>query len=132
MVDMPGLPEMHADETELLLAYIAQQRDGIIYATYGLTDEQAASRPTISGLSLVTLIQHVAQVEQRWIDLAADQAWESDFEAYQAAFTPGERSLADVVAHYRAVAAATEMAIRDIGDLDRMVPVPKGVPWFPD
>ena len=30
------------------------------------------------------------------------------------------------------MAAATEHAIRGGGDLDRTVPVPKGVPWFPD
>jgi uncharacterized damage-inducible protein DinB len=123
---------MHVEETELLLAYIAQQRDGIVYATHGLTDDEAASRPTLSGLSLITLVQHVAHVEQRWIALAAEEAWDSDVEAYQAAFTHGERSLADVLAHYRAVASATEMAMRELDDLDRMVPVPKGVPWFPD
>jgi uncharacterized damage-inducible protein DinB len=123
---------MHSNEVELLLAYIAQQRAGIVYATHGLTDAEAASRSTVSGLSLATLIQHVAQVEQRWIALAADESWEPDVEAYQAAFALGERSLSDVVAHYRAVAAATEMAIREVGDLDHMVAVPKGVPWFPD
>jgi uncharacterized damage-inducible protein DinB len=128
---MPGLPDMTSNEIDLLLAYIAQQRDGIVYATHGLTDEEAASRPTVSGLSLITLIQHVAHVEQRWIALAADGAWENDAEAYQASFTPGDRSLSDVVAHYRAVAAATELAIREVGDPDRMVPVPQA-PWFPD
>src|SRR3954452_14456526 len=99
--DMPGLPSMHENETELLLAYIAQQRDGIVYATHGLTDEEATSRPAVSGLCLMTLIQHVAQVEQRWVALAAEGTWESDFDGYQAAFTAGDRSLADVVAHYR-------------------------------
>ena len=129
---MPGLPKMNDDELEPLLAYIAQQRDGIVYATHGLTDDEAASRPTISGLSLTTLIQHVAEVEQRWIALATGEEWENDVERYQAAFEVGKRSLADVVAHYRAVAAATEIAIRDVGDLDHKVAVPKGVPWFPD
>ena len=122
---------MTSNEIDLLLAYIAQQRDGIVYATHGLTDAEASSSPTISSLSLITLIQHVAHVEQRWIALAADGAWESDFDAYQAAFTLGDRSLSDVVAHYRAVAAATELTIRELGDLDRLVAVPKGVPWFP-
>jgi uncharacterized damage-inducible protein DinB len=130
--DMPGLAEMHANEIELLLAYIAQQRDGILNATYGLTDEQAATQPTISGLSLMTLVQHAAEVEQVWIALATDAVWENDFERYQSAFSLGERTLADVVAHYRAVAAATEISVREAGDLDRMVPVPPGVPWFPD
>jgi hypothetical protein len=63
--------------------------------------------------------------------LRSPPSWHSDAEAYQAAFESGERSLADTVAHYRAVAAATEMAMRDLGDVDRIVPVPEGVPWFP-
>ena len=37
---------MHDTETDLLLNYIAQQRDGVINATFGLTDAQAACRPT--------------------------------------------------------------------------------------
>ena len=124
---------MHTNELELLLAYIAQQRDGILNATYGLTDEQAASQPTISGLSLITLVQHAAEVEQVWIALADRRGrgrTTSSVTSRRSAL--GERTLADVVAHYRAVAAATEMSIREVGDLDRMVPVPKGVPWFPD
>jgi len=123
---------MTSNEVELMLAYVAQQRDGIVYATHGLTDAEAASRPTASGLSLKTLIQHVGQVEQRWIALAAEGTWEHDVERYQAAFTSDDRPLSDVVAHYRAVAAATELAMLEIGDLDRTVPVPQGVPWFPD
>jgi uncharacterized damage-inducible protein DinB len=123
---------MHTNELELLLAYIAQQRDGIINATHGLTDEQAASKPTQSDLNLITLIQHVIEVERVWITLATDGTWENDFERYQSAFTLSDRTLSEVVARYRAVAAATEMSVRDAGDLDRTVPVPIGVPWFPD
>lgn len=123
---------MHTNETDLLLNYLALQRDGIINATYGLTDTEAASRPTVSALTLVTLIQHAIDVEQRWIALATDGTWVRDVDSYQAAFEVGERPLADLVRYYRAVAAATELAVRAAGDLDRVVPVPKGVPWFPD
>jgi hypothetical protein len=129
--DMPGLADMYTNEADLLLAYLAQQRDGIINATYGLSDEQAGSRSTASGLTLKVLIQHVIDVEQRWIALATDSAWDTDVERYRAAFAAAERPLADLVDYYRAVAMGTEMAIRG-ADLDRMVPVPQGVPWFPD
>ena len=44
-IDMPGQAPPLADERELLLAYIDQQRDGLRYAAYGLTDEQARRRP---------------------------------------------------------------------------------------
>jgi hypothetical protein len=36
---MPGTAPPHTDERELLLAYIAQQRDGLRHAAFGLTDE---------------------------------------------------------------------------------------------
>ena len=42
---MPGQAPLHADERELLLAFLQQQRDGIRYAAYGLTDEQARVAP---------------------------------------------------------------------------------------
>lgn len=38
---MPAQPPPHTDEAQLLLAYIAQQRDGVRNAAFGLTDEQA-------------------------------------------------------------------------------------------
>ena len=42
---MPGQPPPLEDEGAQLLAYIAQQRDGLRYAAYGLTDEQARLTP---------------------------------------------------------------------------------------
>ena len=43
---MPGQVPPVADEREGLLAYLAQQRDVIRIAAYGLTDEQARATPT--------------------------------------------------------------------------------------
>jgi hypothetical protein len=40
-------------------------------------------------------------------------------------------TLADALAAYAAVAAETEAIIGAIPDLGQPVPVPKGVPWFP-
>jgi hypothetical protein len=40
--------------------------------------------------------------------------------------------LADVLAFYESVATETEAIVDELGDLDYPVPVPKGVPWFPD
>ena len=52
--------------------------------------------------------------------------------AYEDAFRLGpDETLAGVLAHYDDVAAETETAVARL-DLDQAVPVPKGVPWFPD
>ena len=42
---MAGQVPPLTDERDLLLAYVAQQRDGIRNAAYGLTDEQARLTP---------------------------------------------------------------------------------------
>ncbi len=64
---MPGLVPPVVDERACLLAFLAQQRDGIRYATHGLSDEQAMARPSVSELSPGGLVKHAALVEQTWI-----------------------------------------------------------------
>ena len=66
---MPGQAPALTDERELLLAYLAQQRDGIRYAAHGLTEAQARLTPAASALSIGGLIKHVATMERGWIDL---------------------------------------------------------------
>jgi len=134
---VPGQAAVHADECELLLAYIDQQRDGIRYAAFGLTDEQARLAPTVSTLTIGGLVKHVTAMEQSWLDLivqretpAADAVGGED--SYEAAFTLGAgESLAEALDALDRTAAETAKVVRGMS-LDDPVPVPKGVPWFPD
>jgi hypothetical protein len=133
---MPGQAPVVSDERALLLGYIAQQRDGIRYAAYGLTDEQARLTPTAGTLSIGGLVKHVAYTEAGWIDLVVQRPPKRQTEsetAYEDNFRllPDE-TLADALAAYDAVARDTESVINAIDDLDQPVPVPKGVPWYPD
>ncbi|MET0458815.1 MAG: DinB family protein [Ilumatobacteraceae bacterium] len=135
---MPGQAPPHADETELLLAFITQQRDGIKNAAFGLTDEQARLTPTAGALSVGGLVVHVTAMEQSWVDMilqrdgaggAGDGGAEDDYEAgFRLA---PDRTLAEAIAAFDAVAAETEAVVRGL-PLDHPVPVPQGVPWFPD
>jgi uncharacterized damage-inducible protein DinB len=134
---MPGQAPMVADERAMLLGYVAQQRDGIRFAAYGLTDEQARLTPTAGGLSIGGLVKHVAATEAGWIDLVAGRdpggSQEESEAAYEDAFRLGpNETLADALAAYATVAAETKAAINAITDLNQPVPVPKGVPWYPD
>jgi len=132
---MPGLAPPLADERALLLAFLAQQRDGLRYAAYGLTDAQARSTPTAGSLSIAALVKHAANGEAGWIDmiLGRDRGDPADgAAAYADNFrVADDETLAGLLAHYEQVAGETEAVIRGI-DLDRAVPVPKGVPWFPN
>ena len=128
---MPGQAPPLTDERELLLAYIAQQRDGIKNAAYGLTDEQARQTPTAGALSVGGLVTHVTAMERGWIDVVLQRAG-GDAEEYEEGFRLGpDRSLAEALAELDAVAASTEQVVRGMS-LDAPVPVPKGVPWYPD
>jgi uncharacterized damage-inducible protein DinB len=132
---MPGQPPPLPDEREQLLAYIDQQRDGIRYAAFGLTDDQARLVPTAGALSIGGLVKHVAATEQSWIDRVTSTQRYTPEEAEVAygdsfAFGPDE-TLAGALARYDEIAAETNDEILAIDDLGRDVPVPKGVPWFP-
>jgi uncharacterized damage-inducible protein DinB len=134
---MPGKAPPHADERQLLLAYVAQQRDGVRNAAYGLTDEQARLTPTAGSLSVGGLVKHVAQTERGWIDMVLQrdrgQSRKEEESAYGVGFRLGpDETLADLLARYDEVARETEEVVAGIADLGQPVPVPKGVPWFPD
>ena len=137
---MPGLVAPIADEREGLLAYLAQQRDAFRIVAHGLTDAQARATPTVSTLSIGGLIKHVAFVESGWIDTmlcrtgaAGGDDVEASHDDYADNFVLGaDETLAGALGAYAAVAAATEAAVAGIDDLGRAVPVPKGVPWYPD
>jgi uncharacterized damage-inducible protein DinB len=124
---------MVTDERDGLLAFLAGQREVITIAAYGLTDEQARAVPSASALSVGGLIKHVSATEQGWIDLVLrrpqDDGGEQDYED-NFRLADGE-TLAEVIDGYRRVAARTEEVVGGIATLDQPVPVPRGVPWFP-
>jgi uncharacterized damage-inducible protein DinB len=131
---MPGTVRPVTDERDGLLAYLAQQRDALRFAVHGLTDEQASSRPTASALSLAGLIKHVALTERYWmVELVAQRPLpEHGVQEYEAGFRLAEgETVASALEAYAAVAAETEAIVAAIADLGQPVPVPKGVPWFP-
>jgi uncharacterized damage-inducible protein DinB len=133
---MPAHAAPLTDESSLLLAFLNQQRNGLRYATYGLTEEQARLTPSASALSLGGVIKHVASVERWWVDCVVlgkqPESFSSNAQDYESGFRLGpDESLEWVVAEYESVAAHTESVISEIGDMERAIPVPKGVPWFP-
>ncbi|MDX2544737.1 DinB family protein [Streptomyces sp. WI04-05B] len=125
--------EAPGDELGALLSFIEEQRGGIRRALLGLTDEQAASRPSASELSLSGLLKHVAEVEQGWIARARGEApavkrdqsnWHENF-----VLVEGE-TVASQLAYWEKVAAETEAFLRSVPSLDDTFALPPD-PWFP-
>jgi hypothetical protein len=132
---MPGQAFPFSNEKSLLLAFIAQQRDGVRNAAHGLTDEQARLTPTAGDLSIGGLVKHVTAMERQWIAMALQTPPEDSQDEQETDYLDGFRlvegeTLADAIAALDAAGVATEAAVAAL-DLDAPVPVPQGVPWVP-
>jgi hypothetical protein len=128
------MPSPVRTEQEGLLAFLAQQRQALRHAAYGLTEEQLRLAPSASALSVGGLVKHVSLTERSWIQGTvlgrADHS--GGAEEYGAGFVlRDDETFADLVDLQARVAAETEAAVRDIDDLDFPVPVPRDAPWFP-
>jgi uncharacterized damage-inducible protein DinB len=128
---MPGNVAPVPDERSGLLAFLAQQRYVLRIAAHGLTDEQARATPTASALSVGGLVKHVTAVERQWMGTVR-QMPRGSVDDYVEGFRMGpDQTLAELLDDYERAAAETDAVIASIDDLGQPVPVPKGVPWFP-
>ena len=152
---MPGNAPPVATEREAISTYLRQQHDGIRFAAYGLTDEQAHQVSSRSAISIANLVKHVTHTERTWMERAraagAARAADARPVDQQTARSHGEtgrspgsakeygadwnadgETIQDLMAAFDAVARDTEAAALDESlDLDQPVPVPRDAPWFP-
>jgi pimeloyl-ACP methyl ester carboxylesterase len=127
-----------------LLDALRTHRDLFRVTVQGLSDQQAATRSTVSELTLGGLVKHVAATEKEWARFIldgpadgpdidwADVDW-SNPPAEVAAYADGFRmldgeTLASLLEAYDAVAAATDALVATV-DLDSSQPLPQA-PWF--
>lgn len=127
-----------------LIAALRSHRQFLRTTAAGLTDDQARQRSTVSELSVGGLIKHVASTELGWVQFAvgaglpgADGAadWANPDPAALAAYHDGfvllpDETLADVLAEYDRIAAATDELVATLPSLDTSYPLPDA-PWFP-
>jgi hypothetical protein len=63
----PQSPSPSADEREVLLAYIRWQREQVVAAAEGLSEEQLRWTPEGRLLPIIGIINHLSHMEWRWI-----------------------------------------------------------------
>jgi uncharacterized damage-inducible protein DinB len=111
LADLPE-PSPTSDERELLLGWLDYLRISILRKLEDLDEEQARWTPEGALISLLGIVNHLTQVEWRWMDgtmLGADTS------RSEAEFMPGpELTVADAVAGYRGRARATEKLVRTL------------------
>ncbi|MEV7614737.1 DinB family protein [Streptomyces sp. NPDC089799] len=125
--------EVLGDERGTLLAFVESQRAALRETAAGLTEEQAASRPSASELSLSGLLKHVAETELAWLRMAQQRpnermegrtAWQDGFRLTDGETIPG------VLAFWEDVTAELTALVNSRPDLDETFPLPEA-PWFP-
>ncbi|MGW1072488.1 DinB family protein [Streptomyces sp. NPDC002537] len=124
-----------ADERGTLLAFLDAQRGGLRRSVLGLTEEQAALKPSASTLSLGGLLKHAMGAERGWLVMAQGTAPELSQEEAMKRFEMGfvltdDESVAGVLAAWEELAAETERFIRALPTLEQTFSLPEA-PWFP-
>lgn len=137
---MPGMPMPAADERQTLIEFLRFNQNALFAVSYGLTDEQARSTPSVSALSIGGLIKHIAGVQRSWVDRvkAAPGFPPPDLrpmEEIMAEYADqnvmrDDETLEQLLANLKAQNAETLQAFAE-AELSTPVPVPPEVPWFP-
>ncbi|MFE9536893.1 DinB family protein [Streptomyces sp. NPDC006691] len=125
--------ETYGDERGALINFVEAQRGGLRRALIGLTDEQAASRPSASGLSLSGLVKHVAETELNWLRMAQQRPNDKQRDQsnwHESFVLIGDETVEGMLAFWAEVAVETEEFIRKVPSLDDTFPLP-AAPWFP-
>jgi uncharacterized damage-inducible protein DinB len=137
---MPALASPVADERSALREYLAYHQSAFFAVSYGLTDEQARSCPTVSELSIGGLIKHAAGMQRTWMArvAAAPNAPPRDprpFDQVAKDFADQHTMRADETLDGLLETLKAENAkslhLVETADLDAEVPVPHDIPWFP-
>src|ERR1700756_3191401 len=64
---MPALAPPVTDERNALREFLAYHQSAYFAVSYGLTDEQARSCPSVSALSVGGLIKHATAMQDSWM-----------------------------------------------------------------
>ncbi|GBE66784.1 hypothetical protein MFM001_32460 [Mycobacterium sp. MFM001] len=137
---MPALAPPVADERSALREYLAYHQSAYFAVSYGLTDDQARSAPTVSALSIGGLVKHATGLQRIWMArvAAAPDAPPKDRRPFeeiakefgeQYVMRPDE-TLAGLLADFEKQNAES-LRLVQTADLDAKVPVPEDIPWFP-
>jgi hypothetical protein len=137
---MPALAAPVADERSALREFLAYHQSAYFAVSYGLTDEQARSTPSVSALSIGGLVKHATGMQRTWMGRVAAAPGlppkdSRPFDQIAREFADQHVMRPDETLDglLRACEAQNAQSLRlvETADLDAAVPVPHDIPWFP-
>lgn len=96
-------------EKDLLILFLNNQRDILLWKLSGLTEEQLQRTHPPSSLTLIGLVKHLTRVEGSWLqqDLLGPNVLPIDHPEDEWHLEPGE-TCGDIIAKYRAAIARSD------------------------
>jgi hypothetical protein len=111
------VPRVDSGELDTALAFLNFNRESVLKKTNGLTDQQLRRVLVDTGTNLLGLVQHLTHAERNWFGYYLTGAARVPASG-SGMRVPRGRSTAEVLDDYRAAIAASDAAIRGIGDPD--------------
>jgi hypothetical protein len=134
------MPPPATDERRTLVEFLRFNQNAFFAVAYGLTDEQARAKPSVSALSIGSLIKHAANVQKGWAERAAsapdtppidDRPMQEIMAEYADQYVMrDDETLEELLDKLRKQNTQT-LRVFEEANLDALVPVPHDVPWFP-
>jgi hypothetical protein len=109
------VPRVDSGELDTALAFLNFNRESVLKKTEGMDDEQLRRVLVDTGTNLLGLVQHLAQAERNWFGYHLTGAERVPGHG-SGMKVPRERATEEVLGDYRAAIAASDAAIRAIGD----------------
>jgi uncharacterized damage-inducible protein DinB len=110
-----GFPAGSPDELEMYLQWLAFLRGAVLRKATGLGEDEARWRPDGKLLPLIGIVNHLTGVERRWVD---GQMLGGAIDKPADEYEPGPAlTIGAAITAYEQRAAATDDAVRRIGDL---------------
>lgn len=114
-IAVPGPMDPSSDEREVFLTYLRAKRGDVVRCADGLDEDQLRWTPDGRLLPIIGIINHLAHVEERWIDgRYLGQPFGRRTDEFS---VDRSRTGVDVIAAYAGRAVATEAAVRAAPDL---------------
>ncbi len=137
---MPGMPPPAKDERQTVLEFLRFNQNAFFAVAYGLTDEQARSKPSVSALSIGGLVKHVSGVQRGWMERVKaapefpprdERPFEEQVVDYEDEYVMRDDETLDQLLDRLRAQNDDTLRIFERADWDTKVPVPHDVPWFP-
>ena len=137
---MHGMPMPANDERQTLLEFLRFNQNAFFAVAYGLTDEQARSKPSVSALSIGGLVKHATGVQRGWMARVTaapgfpprdERPFEEQVAEYEDQYVMRDDETLDQLLDKLRAQNEDTLRIFAEADLDTQVPVPHDVPWFP-